>query len=131
MLIGALTVAFACGAPQEIAAQDKPTVKRTELQRIALEELGNREGLMYIADFPAGGVAPRHFHPGPEFIYVLQGTLVLQEDGKEPHTMKQGDSMHNPSRRVHVGTNPSTTEPTKVLVFLVVEKGQPPAVPVN
>jgi quercetin dioxygenase-like cupin family protein len=87
MLIGALTVAFACGAPQEIAAQDKPTVKRTELQRIALEELGNREGLMYTADFPAGGVAPRHFHPGPEFIYVLQGTLVLQARSRQSSPM--------------------------------------------
>lgn len=130
-LIGAVLALGIIGANNAASAQDKPTVKRTELQRIFLEELGNREGLMYVADFPPGGVAPRHYHPGPEFIYVLEGAIVLQEDGKEPHTLKQGESMFNPTKRVHIGHNPSTSAPTKVLVFLVVEKGQPPAVAVD
>ena len=130
-LMGAVAALGIIGATNTTLAQDKPTVKRTELQRVALDELGNREGLMYIADFPAGSVAPRHFHPGPEFIYILEGALTLQEDGKEPHTLKQGETMFNPAKRVHVGTNPSTSAPTKALVFLVVEKGQPPAVPVD
>ena len=119
------------GAQHGAVAQDKPVVKRTELQRIALGDIGNREGLMYIAEFPPGGVAPRHHHPGHEFIYILEGSLVLQEEGKEPTTLKQGETMFNPPKTVHIGTNPSMSAPTRVLVFLVVEKGQPPAVTVD
>jgi quercetin dioxygenase-like cupin family protein len=129
--IRALLVFGTLAASHATWAQDKPTVKRTELQRVPLGDLGNREGLMYIADFPPGGVAPRHYHPGPEFIYLLEGSLTLQEDGKHPHTLKQGETMFNPAKTVHVGINPSPSTPAKVLVFLVVEKGLPPAVPVD
>jgi quercetin dioxygenase-like cupin family protein len=131
VLISSIAVLGTMIASDMASAQDKPTVKRTELQRISLDEFGNKEGLMYIAEFPPGGLAPRHYHPGPEFIYLLEGSLTLQEDGKHSHTLKQGETMFNPTKTVHVGNNPSTTTPAKVLVFLVVEKGQPPAVPVD
>lgn len=85
-LIGAVVALGIIGANNASCAEDKPTVKRTELQRTPLEDMGNREGLMYIADFPSGGVAPRHYHPGPEFVYVLEGSIVVREDGKEPLT---------------------------------------------
>jgi quercetin dioxygenase-like cupin family protein len=130
-LIGAVVALGIIGANNATLTQDKPTVKRTELQRVALDELGNREGVMYIADFPPGGVAPRHYHPGPEFIYILEGAIVLQPDGMEPHTLKQGETMFNPSKRVHIATNPSASAPAKLLIHLVAEKGQPLAVLVD
>ncbi|MGH2600261.1 MAG: cupin domain-containing protein, partial [Dehalococcoidia bacterium] len=81
--------------------------------------------LMYRADFVPGGVLGRHFHPGPELIYVLEGSLILEQDGHPPVTLKVGDSAHLPSKHIHKAQNASTTEQVKVLVFLVGEKGQP------
>ena len=45
---------------------------------------------MYIAEFPPGGVAPRHYHPGPEFIYILEGEVTV-DDGWGPRTLTAGD----------------------------------------
>jgi quercetin dioxygenase-like cupin family protein len=80
---------------------------------------------MYRADFIPGGALGRHFHPGPELIYVLDGVLILEQDGHPPVTLKVGDTAYLPHKHIHKAQNASTTGPAKVLVFLVGEKGQP------
>lgn len=126
MLTPALAVGFAAGAigSQALMAQPNP-VTRTLLQQKDLEGAQGREVVMYRADFTAGGVLGRHFHPGPELLYVLEGALTLQHDGHPPMTLKPGDSAHIPAKHIHKATNASTTGQTKVLVFLVGDKGQP------
>jgi quercetin dioxygenase-like cupin family protein len=109
---------------QVLVAQSTP-VTRTMLQQKDLEGVEGRELLMYRADFVPGGVLGRHFHPGPELIYVLQGALILEQDGHPPVTLKVGDSAHLAHKHIHKAKNASTTEQVKVLVFLVGEKGQP------
>jgi hypothetical protein len=74
---------------------------------------------------------PDHrFHLGDRVRIERSGAGSPLESLIDRH-LPRDDMIYTVARRVHVGTNPSTTEPTKVLVFLVVEKGQPPAVPVN
>jgi quercetin dioxygenase-like cupin family protein len=73
--------------------------------------------------FHPGGALGRHFHPGPELIYVLEGALLLEQDGHPPVTLKAGDTVHLPSHPQ--SANASTTAQAKALVFLVGEKGQP------
>jgi quercetin dioxygenase-like cupin family protein len=126
LLPPAVAVVMALGAigSQVLVAQSTP-VTRTMLQQKDLEGAEGRELLMYRADFVPGGVLGRHFHPGPELIYVLEGALVLEQNGHPPVTLKVGDSAHLPHKHIHKAKNASTTEQVKVLVFLVGEKGQP------
>ena len=108
-----------------------PPIKRTELLRVDIKEAEGREGVMFVVDLAPGAVAGRHFHPGPEFFYVLEGTVIAEPDGHPPVTLKKGETGHNPTRHVHNAKNGSTSEPARVLVFLLSEKGKPLATPVE
>src|SRR5262245_31060754 len=127
-LVVALTLGVGAAAgtigDQPPMAQSTP-VTRTMLQQKNLEGTEGRELIMYRADFTPGGVLGRHFHPGPELIYVLEGALLLEQDGHPPVTLKVGDTAYLPYKHIHKAQNASPTGQTKVLVFLVGEKGQP------
>jgi quercetin dioxygenase-like cupin family protein len=110
-------------------AQNKAPVTRTELQRVPLESASGHEGVMFVADFVPDGVAGRHSHPGEEFLYVLQGGVVLEPDGGQAVEVKAGGTGHQPANHIHNVRNASATEPAKVLVFLISEQGQPLAKP--
>ena len=127
LLVVTLIVGIALGmvTSQVLLAQQAPPIKRTTLQQTDLEGVAGKEVIMYVADIAPGGVAGRHFHPGPEFAYILEGSLVLEPEGKGPMIFKKGDSFHNPAKVVHDAKNKSTSEATKVLVVLVGEKGAP------
>ena len=113
-----------------LSAQQQ-SVKRTELLKTDLEGMAGKEGVMYIAELAPGATAGKHFHPGPEFAYILDGSLTLEPQGQAPQTFKTGEVFHNPGKNVHDAKNASTTAPAKVLVFIVSEKGQPLATPVQ
>jgi quercetin dioxygenase-like cupin family protein len=132
MLVLTLAVGIALGVigNQTLIAQQAP-VARTILQQKDLEGATGREVIMYRAELVPGGTAGRHYHPGPELLYVLEGTLILEHDGQQPVTLKAGESVHVPAKHIHNAKNDSNTAPTKVLVFLVGEKGQPLATPVQ
>jgi quercetin dioxygenase-like cupin family protein len=112
-----------------LIAQQAP-VTRTILQQKDLEGATGREVVMYVAELVPGGVAGRHYHPGPELLYILEGALTLEHDGQSPVTLKTGESAHIPAKHIHNAKNASATGPSKVLVFLVGEQGQPLATPV-
>jgi quercetin dioxygenase-like cupin family protein len=84
---------------------------------------------MYLAELAPGAAAGKHTHPGPELAYILEGALTLEQEGKPAQTFKAGEVFHNPSKIVHDAKNASATAPTKVLVFLLADKGQPLATP--
>jgi quercetin dioxygenase-like cupin family protein len=123
----AMSVAF-LAAP---AVGQEQTVKRTELMRVPVEGFEGKEGVIYTADFAPGATAPRHTHPGQEFVYVLQGSLVIEPDGEAAQTVKAGETVTQPPNRVHGARNGSASEPAKVLVFLLLDKGKPLAIPVQ
>jgi quercetin dioxygenase-like cupin family protein len=108
-----------------------PLIKRTELLRVDIKEDEGREGVMFVVDLAPGAVAGRHFHPGPEFFYVLEGTVIAEPDGQPPVILKKGETGHNPTRSVHNAKNGSASEPAQVLVFLLSEKGKQLATPVE
>jgi quercetin dioxygenase-like cupin family protein len=86
---------------------------------------------MYVAELAPGGAAGRHYHPGPEVLYILEGALTLEPDGQSPVTLKAGEGAHVPAKHIHNAKNASATGPSKVLVFLVGENGQPLATQVQ
>ena len=109
----------------QILMAQSPPVARTIFQQKDLEGAEGREVIMYRADFVPGGALGRHFHPGPELIYVLEGALILEQDGHPPVTLKAGDTAYLPHKHIHKAQNASTTGQARALVFLVGEKGQP------
>jgi quercetin dioxygenase-like cupin family protein len=92
---------------------------------------GGKGSILYIAELAPGAVAGKHFHPGPEMGYILEGTLTLEPEGKPPVTYKAGEAFDNPAKQVHDAKNASSSAPAKVLVFLIGEKGQPLATAVK
>jgi quercetin dioxygenase-like cupin family protein len=108
-----------------VFAQDQP-IKRTELIRADVAGVSGKETVIYIADVMPGAEGARHTHYGDEFVYILEGSLIVTPDGKPPVTLQKGDAAHlAPADGIHAAKNGSTSEPAKALIVLVVEKGKP------
>ncbi|MBI5600003.1 MAG: cupin domain-containing protein [Gemmatimonadetes bacterium] len=113
-----------------IGAQGAPQspLKRTVLQTHALTTAPGHEGVMVQAELAVGGAAPRHTHPGEEFVYVLEGTATFDMAGRAPLAIKPGDAFVIPPHTPHVATNTGTV-PVKLLSTYIIPKGQPLATP--
>lgn len=106
--------------------------KVTELMTKELQDAPNKEVLMITVEYPPGGKDPVHRHNAHGFIYVLEGTIVMQVQGGKEVTLTPGQTWYEGPADVHVvGRNASTTKPAKFLVFLLKEKGAPALVPVK
>ena len=81
-------------------------------------------------DFDPGYVAPKHTHPGEEVVYVLEGTLEYQIEGKPPVTLKVGDVLFIPAGTIHTAKNVGTGSGAELATY-VVEKGKPVVVMVK
>ena len=104
-------------------AQQMGGVKRTDLQQHDLSIPG-REVVQARIDIDPGVVAPNHRHPGEEIIYVLEGTLEYQVEGKPPTTLKAGDVLFIPAGAVHSAKNVGSGNGAELATY-VVEKGKP------
>src|SRR5262245_2054984 len=83
-----------------------------------------KEAVMFTVDFPPGWSDPLHRHDGQGFIYVLDGSIVMQVKGGKEVTLTPGQSFYEGPDDVHVvGRNASTTKPAKFLVVLLKNKG--------
>ena len=120
MAVAVLIVAS--GLALYVAGAQQPGTKRTDLQRHDLSVPG-REVVQVRVDFDPGYVAPRHTHPGEEIIYVLEGTLEYQIDGKSV-TAKPGDVLFVPAGTVHSAKNVGSSNGAELATY-VVEKGKP------
>jgi|SRR5579862_9295334 len=105
--------------------------KVTQLMSKDLTNLtGNKEGLMITVDYPPGSSDPIHRHNANAFVYVLEGSIVMQVRGGKEVTLTPGQTFYEGPNDVHiVGRNASQTQPTKFLVFFVKDKGAPILVP--
>jgi quercetin dioxygenase-like cupin family protein len=79
-------------------------------------------------EIPAGVSEMRHTHPGMLVVYVIEGTLALETEGRARTTYKSGDSFHVEAGKVHQGINTGTV-PVKIAATLVAEKGKPLSTP--
>jgi quercetin dioxygenase-like cupin family protein len=102
--------------------------KRTVLQQSKLSVPG-REAVTAIAEFEPGGTVGRHTHPGEEIGYILEGTIVLEQEGKPAVTLGPGKTFFIPAGTVHNATN-KTSSVARVLANYFVESGKPVATPV-
>lgn len=98
-------------------------IKRTDLQRHDLSVSG-REAFQVRVDFDPGAAFGKHTHPGEEIIYVLEGSLEYEVEGKPPMTLKAGDVLFIPAGTIHAAKNVGS-DIAKELATYVVEKGKP------
>ena len=97
-----------------------------------LPECPGKEGLMITVVYPPGASDPIHRHNAHAFVYVLEGSVVMQVKGGKEVTLTPGQTFYEGPNDIHmVGRNASTTKPAKFLVFLVKNKNAPVLLPVK
>jgi len=105
------------------AYAQQPTIKRTDIA--TADQSGTDGGQLWVADIPPGAATGRHIHPTPRFVYVLEGSVVLEVDGKSPLTFMVGQGFAEAPGVAHNFRNASDTAPAKALGFQVAPKGTP------
>jgi quercetin dioxygenase-like cupin family protein len=119
--------ALVCLVSGAVVAQE---AKVTELLSKELKNIPGKEGLMITVEYPPGSSDPIHRHNAHAFVYVLEGTIVMQVRGGKEVTLTPGQTFYEGPDDVHVvGRNASKTKPAKFVVFLVKDKGAPVVVP--
>jgi len=109
---------------------DGAKAKVTSLMSKELTEIPGREVLMITVEYAPGGVDPIHRHNAHAFVYVLEGSIVMQVKGGKEVTLTPGQTFYEGPDDVHiVGRNVSSTKPAKFLVVLIKDKGAPVLVP--
>jgi quercetin dioxygenase-like cupin family protein len=108
---------------QQMAQAQQAGIKRTDLQRHDLSAPG-REAVQVRVDFAPGTAFGKHTHPGEEIIYVLEGSLEYQIEGKPPVTLKAGDVLFIPAGTIHAAKNVGSNTASELATY-VVEKGKP------
>jgi quercetin dioxygenase-like cupin family protein len=107
-------------------------VRVTELMTKALADVQGKEVAIITVEYAPGGADPVHRHNASAFVYVLEGSIVMQMKGSKEVTLHPGGTFYEDPSGVHlVGKNASNTAPAKFLVFLVKDKGAPILVPVK
>ncbi len=118
-----------CLIPSTLMAQQANV---SPLMSKVITDISGKEGLLITVEYPPGGSDPIHRHNAHAFLYVLEGSVVMQVKGGKQVTLTPGETFYEGSNDVHiVGRNASNTQPAKFLVFLVKEKGAPVLVPVK
>jgi len=106
--------------------------KVTELMSKDLPNYPGKEGLMILVEYPPGSADPVHRHYANAFVYVLEGSIVMQVKGGKEVTLTPGQTFYEGPDDVHVvGRNASKTQPAKFVVVLLKNKSAPVLVPMN
>ena len=115
--------------PRTVMAQE---AKVTSLMSKDLKDFPGKEGLMITVEYPPGATDPIHRHNAHAFVYVLEGSIVMQLKGGKEVTLTPGQTFYEGPDDVHiVGRSASKTKPAKFVVFLVKNKDAPVLVPVK
>jgi quercetin dioxygenase-like cupin family protein len=126
---GTISLLLLCLMTSTVAAQ-QPEV--STLMSKDLKDNPDEEFVMITVEYPPGGSSPVHRHYAQAFVYVLEGSIVMQVKGGKEVTLTPGQTFYEGPDDVHVvDRNASTTRPAKMLVILVKDKGAPLLVPVK
>jgi quercetin dioxygenase-like cupin family protein len=122
-----VTLAVAIGVLAVGVRAQQAGFKRTVLQQVDISAPG-REVITAVGEFQPGASPGRHTHPGEEVSYVLEGSVVLEQDGKPNTTVSAGQAFIIPAGIVHNATNKGTAV-ARIVATYIVEKGKPLATP--
>jgi quercetin dioxygenase-like cupin family protein len=106
--------------------------KVTPLLTKELAGVSGKEGVMLTVEYPPGASSSKHRHNAHTFVYVLEGSIVMQIEGGKAVTLGPGQTFYESPDDVHtVSKNASDSQPAKFLVFFVKDKGAPASIPVK
>ena len=124
-----MVLVFMCLLCSVVKAQE-PRI--TPLMSKDLIEAPGKEVLMLTVEYPPGGSDPVHRHNAHGFVYILEGTVVMQVQGGKEVTLTAGQTWYEGPADIHVvGRNASSTKPAKFVVFLIKDKSAPALIPVK
>ena len=130
-LVALVLLCFTSGT----AMAQQPHIQQPNITSLMSKDLTdnpNKEVLMITVEYAPGGSDPVHRHNAQAFVYVLEGSIVMQVKGEKQVTLTPGQTFYEGPDDVHtVGRNASSTKPAKFLVFLIKDKGAPVLVPVE
>jgi len=130
MLVLLFLVPATLMAQQPAASSQAPHASVTSLSSKDLSEFPGKEVLMITVDYPPGSMDPIHRHNAHAFVYVLEGSIIMQVKGGKEVTLTPGQTFYEGPDDVHVvGRNASSTKPAKFIVFFIKDKGAPVLVP--
>ena len=95
----------------------------TVLQRTELTSAKGMEAILVLRDLPPGGESGKHTQSGNEIVYILEGSAILEVQGKPPATLKTGEAFTTVANEVHNVKNASPSAPGKALAFYIAKKG--------
>jgi quercetin dioxygenase-like cupin family protein len=122
-----LVAGLLSAAGGQLAAQQAVV---TPLMTKELLDMPGKEALMITVEYPPGSSDPVHRHNAHAFVYVLEGSVVMQVKGGKQVTLTPGQTFYEGPDDVHVvGRNASTTKPARFLVLLLKKQGAPVLVP--
>jgi quercetin dioxygenase-like cupin family protein len=125
-----LILVLTCLATGALAMPVGPETKVNQIMSKDLTDISGKEGVMLTVEYPPGGSDPIHRHNAHAFVYVLEGSIVMQVRGGKETTLTPGQSFYEGPEDVHVvGRNASQTKPAKFVVFLMKDKGAPVQIP--
>ncbi len=114
---------------REAAAQN---TKATPLMTKELAGMAGKEAVMLTVEYAPGASSSKHRHNAHTFVYVLEGSIVMQVEGGKETTLGPGQTFYESPDDIHVvSKNASNSQPAKFLVFFVKDKGAPASVPVQ
>ena len=129
MTIAKLVLMLVCLMSVTLEPKD---AKVTPLLSKDLTDFPGKEGLMITVEYPPGSSDPIHRHNAHAFVYVLEGSIVMQVRGGKEVTLTPSQTFYEGPSDVHVvGRNASRTKPAKFVVFMVKDKGAPVLAPAN
>jgi quercetin dioxygenase-like cupin family protein len=132
MKITNLILTSVCLMAVTAATLDPKEAKVTPLLSEDLPEFPGKEGQMILVEYPPGSVDPIHRHNAHAFVYVLEGSIIMQLKGGKEVTLTPGQTFYEGPDDVHVvGRNASQSKTAKFVVFFVKDKGTPVLVPVK
>ena len=137
MTVTKLTLLLVCLMSFAMESKEAPKgtpveAKVTPVMSKDLPNIPGKEGLMLFVEYPPGSSDPIHRHNANAFVYVLEGSIVMQVRGGQEVTLTAGQTFYEGPDDVHVvGRNASQTKPAKFVVVLVKDKGVPAVLPAN
>jgi quercetin dioxygenase-like cupin family protein len=127
-----IAFAFALALGVALPSHGQPQAQVAPLLTKPLAGIDGKEALVLTVEYPPGVASAPHRHNANTFVYVLEGSVVMQVAGGNEMTLGVGDTFYESPSDIHsVSRNASDSKPAKILVVLVKDAGAPPTVPAD
>jgi quercetin dioxygenase-like cupin family protein len=125
-----ISLLFAALVPPSMQPQE--AFKAKELLQKDLNAYAGGDLVLSVGEITiaAGASGSRHRHPGPTFVYVLEGAVEIELEGAPAKVYRAGETFYEDPHQLHISTkNGSKAEPARILVYHLSHKGEPLTLP--